>query len=166
MAIQKSVRIHPSSEVGEIKAAYIVIDRIEHQRLVGAVTLGMVCFASRDDRETLRQAAKDGAEAAPIIAAGDRVNELTYPEKPSDEQIQAVDRQRLEASRAFEDAQLKLAAAQRAAQGIQPIGPIGMAPVLVVPAADVAALLVNGSPDMAACYAWLMKQPGYDGEAV
>lgn len=166
MAISRSARIHPSSAVPSI-TGYLVIEKVEHSRMFNMLTLHLMCFAAKGDREVVRQAISMATEAEPVVAAGNLADKMEYPPKATDKQIAEVEAAKRKAESAFFSAKAALETAQKLVTTVGPIAPIGMEMSVQVPRGDIAGLMnKEGQPDVALCYSWLMDQPDYTGTEV
>lgn len=166
MAIEIAVRVHPSPAVPAIPAAYLMIERVDHARLVGMLSLHIIVFASKDDRDRLGEALEEIARQSIIVGAGDQSLKMAIPASKNADEILAARAARQEAAEAYRSAQEALALAQAQAQAIQPIDALDVPRVVAVPSADVPFCLRNSQPDIALCYDWLASQSGFAGVKV
>lgn len=163
MAIEIVAKVHPSPAVPTVPGAYLMIERIDYARLIGTLSLRVIVFASREDRDRLGQALADIAKQAAIVGAGDPSVRMGIPAGGTAQEVLAAREARTLAAQAYRAAQESLAVSQAQIQEVRPIDVVGLPRVVNVPPVQVASCLTDGQPDVARCYEWLATQPGFGG---
>ena len=156
MAIQMSARIHASEAVPPVPEAYLMIRRIDCDRLQGTLTLHLAVFASAADRDKARTAFFDTRRAQADAAAA-----FAEHSKAPDELSRQI------AAGKHAEAEIRFQVAKTALDQSQMLAPFGMLMAVPVPPEDMAACCDDaGNVTIDRCYAWLSAQPAYAGVQV
>lgn len=162
MAIEKNVKVHPSAAVPPLEKAYVMIDRVDYSRVTRDLRVVLVCFASKEDRETVRAALMERTAAMATLQATAQISRVPLSEFASEKERE--ERRAVVAEHAA--ARQALDAAQEVIQSTKTLDPPGLPLLVGVPPQEVSACLRDGEPDVALCYQWLTKQGAYSGAEV
>ena len=156
MAIQLPVRIHASEAVPPVPEAYLMIKRVDADRLMGQLTLHLAVFASAADRDKARTCFTDAQRAqADAAKAG-----LEHSRATNDLDRQVAAGKHAEAEQRFQNAKHALSQAQG-------LAPVDMPLQVLVPAGEVALCCDEaGNVTIDRCYDWLAQQGAYRGDKV